>query len=88
MKLLVLYQPKSEHARLVEEYLDDFRRVYPDVEIEVLDAESREGVSKCQLYDILEYPALLVINGENSLQNMWLGKMLPQKQEVVAYLIS
>ena len=88
MKLLVLYQPKSEHARMVEEYLDDFRRVYPDIEIEVLDAESKEGVAKCLVYDILEYPALLVIGTDNSLQNMWLGKMLPQKQEVVAYVIS
>jgi len=73
---------------MVEEYLDDFRRVYPDIEIEVLDAESKEGVAKCLVYDILEYPALLVIGTDNSLQNMWLGKMLPQKQEVVAYVIS
>jgi hypothetical protein len=88
MKLLVLYQPKSEHARSVEEYLDDFRRLYPDIEVEVLDAESVEGVNKCQLYDILEYPALLVIGRDNVLQNMWLGKMLPQKQEIVSYLYS
>ena len=88
MKLLVLYQPKSEHARLVEEYLDDFRRLYPNVDIEVLDAESVEGVNKCQLYDILEYPAFLVIGRDNTLQNMWRGKMLPQKQEIVTYLYS
>jgi hypothetical protein len=88
MKLLVLYRPKSEHARMVEEYLDDFGRLYPDVEIELLDAESIEGVNKCELYDILEYPALLAINDDNGLQNMWLGKMLPQKQEVVSYLFS
>jgi hypothetical protein len=88
MKLLVLYQPKSEHARLVEEYLDDFRRLYPKIDIEVLDAESVEGVNICQVYDILEYPALLAVNRDNALQNMWLGKMLPQKQEVVSYLLS
>ena len=88
MKLLVLYQPKSEHARTVEEYLDDFGRLYPGVEIEVLDAESIEGVNKCELYDVLEYPALLVLTADNTLQNMWLGKLLPQKQEVVSYLFS
>jgi hypothetical protein len=88
MKLLVLYQPKSEHARLMEEYLEDFRRLYPQIDIEVLDAESVEGVNICQVYDILEYPALLVVNRDQALQNMWLGKMLPQKQEVVSYLLS
>jgi len=88
MKLLVLYKPKSEHARLVEEYLEDLRRQYPTVDIEVIDAESVEGVNKSQVYDILEYPALLVVNRDNSLQNMWLGKMLPQKQEIVSYLFS
>jgi hypothetical protein len=88
MKLLVLYQPKSEHARSVEEYLDDFRRLYPNIDVEVLDAESIEGVNKCQIYDILEYPAFLVIGRDNILQNMWRGKMLPQKQEMVSYLYS
>jgi hypothetical protein len=88
MKLLVLYQPKSEHARLVEEYLDDFRRLYPNVDIDVLDAESIDGVNKCQVYDILEYPALLVIGQDGALRNTWTGKMLPQKQEIVSYLYS
>jgi len=88
MKLLVLYQPKSEHARLVEEYLDDFRRLYPNVDIEVLDAESIDGVNKCQVYDILEYPTLLVIGQDGALRNAWKGKMLPQKQEIVSYLYS
>jgi hypothetical protein len=88
MKLLVLYKPKSEYARSVEEYIDDFGRLYPKVEVETLDAESIEGVNKCVLYDILEYPALLALSDDNSLRNMWLGKMLPQKQEVISYLFS
>lgn len=88
MKLLVLYQPKSEHARMVEEYLSEFSRLYPDVEIEALDAESVEGVNKSELYDILEYPAFLALGTDGNLQNMWLGKLLPQKQEVVSYLYS
>jgi hypothetical protein len=73
---------------MVEEYLDDFRRQYPNLEIEVLDAESVEGVNKSAVYDILEYPALVVVDRDNTLQNMWLGKMLPQKQEIVSYLFS
>jgi len=88
MKLLVLYKPKSEYARSVEEYIDDFGRLYPKIEVETLDAESVEGVNKCLLYDILEYPALLALGDDKSLRNMWLGKMLPQKQEVISYLYS
>jgi len=88
MKLLVLYKPKSEHARVVEEYLNDFRYQYPDVEVEALDAESVEGVNKSELYDILEYPALLALASDSTLQSMWAGKMLPQKQEVISYIYS
>ena len=88
MKLLVLYRPKSDHARIVEDYLTDFGRQYPSIEVEVLDAESVEGVSKSSTYDILQFPALLAVAEDGSVLNMWLGQMLPQKQEVVAYLQS
>lgn len=88
MKLLVLYKPKSEHARVVEEYLDDFARLYPDATVEVLDAESVEGVNKSEVYGIWEYPALLALSDDDGFQNMWLGNLLPQKQEIISYLYS
>ncbi|HUD10373.1 MAG TPA: hypothetical protein VMR28_01730 [Candidatus Saccharimonadales bacterium] len=86
MKLLVLYKPKSEHARSIDEYTNDFIRVHPDVTLELMDAESVEGVAKAGLYDILQFPALLALADDNSLLNMWTGDLLPLMQEVAAYL--
>jgi len=88
MKLLVLYKPKSEYARMIEDYLTDLGRQYPSVNIEVLDAESIEGVSKSAIYDILDFPALVAVTEDGSVLNMWIGQMLPQKQEVIGYLQS
>jgi hypothetical protein len=88
MKLIVLYKPRSEHARSLEEYLTDFHTIYPSVEVEQLDAESVEGINKSIVYDILDFPALIATANDGSVINMWIGQMLPQKQEVIGYLRS
>ncbi len=88
MKLLVLYKPKSEYARTVEEYLTDFHKLYPLIEVEEIDAESTEGINRSAVYDILDFPALVAITSDGRVLNMWIGQMLPRKQEVIAYLQS
>ncbi len=87
MKLLVLYKPKSEHARTVEEYTNDFSRLHHRYTIELMDAESVEGVQTAQLYDIWDFPALLAMASDDSLLHSWSGALLPTMDEIVSYLI-
>jgi hypothetical protein len=74
MQALILYIPKSDHGSEVENYSKEFN------------AESREGVTKCELYDILRYPSIIVFSDDMVLQNAWIGK-LPQFSEVYAYMM-
>jgi hypothetical protein len=86
MQALILYIPKSDHGSEVEGYVNEFNSRYPGLKIDLLDAESRDGVAKCKLYDILNYPSVIVFTEDMVLQNAWIGK-LPQFSEVYAYMM-
>ena len=89
MKLLILYRPNSEHARVVEEYIHDFERRYSnDLKIESVDLNTREGAATASLYDVVQYPGLLVTTDDGQILHMWQGEMLPLMNEVASYLRS
>ena len=87
MKAIVLYIPKSDHGTMTENYVKEFKRFHGGVDISLLDAETREGVSLCKLYDILQYPALIVVNQDMMLQQAWLGSMFPDMNQVMSYMV-
>ncbi len=85
MKVLVLYRPNSEHGRVVEEFIHDFQSQHRDEHLEVLSIDTRDGSSTASLYDVMQYPAILIIQGDGSVQKIWEGDRLPLMDEVVAY---
>lgn len=85
MKTIILYHPKSEFARSVEEYAHDFER-QKGVEIDLTSLETKEGAYRATLYGIVKYPALLVLRDNNDLINKWEGVPLPLMNEVAGYL--
>lgn len=85
MKVLVLYRPLSDHGSMVEEFIDNFKARGSSEHLEVLDIDSREGSSMATLYDVVRYPAVLVVQGDGSLQRAWEGDKLPLVDEVQAY---
>jgi hypothetical protein len=85
MKVLVLYRPNSEFARSVEEFVHDFKYRYPDHGVELLSVDTREGADAAKLYDIVQYPAIMVIRNDGFIQNNWQGTPLPLIDEVAAY---
>jgi hypothetical protein len=86
MRLLIVYQPNSEHARAVFEYAHEFTRQHPDNEVELMDAATVEAESLAQLYDIVQYPTALVVAEDGTMQNMWSGPTMPLMDEVLGYL--
>ncbi len=86
MKLLILYQPNTEHARTVEEYVHDFNRRYPDSSVVLTDVDSVEGIEEAELYDVVEYPTLLALAQDGSLLSSWSGVPLPLMDAVAGYL--
>lgn len=85
MKILVLYRPNSEHGRLVEEFIHDFQSRHVGHRLEILNIDSRDGIATATLYDIMQYPAILVIQDDGYIQKVWEGDRLPLMDEVAAY---
>jgi len=87
MKVVILYRPNSEHGRIVDEYVHDFQARTGKKQPEALSIDTREGAALASLYDVLQYPAILVIQDDGFLQKSWEGDQLPLMDEVAAYAI-
>lgn len=85
MKVLVLYRPNSEHGRLVDEFVHNFEGRHSSVKLELLNIDTREGSATASLYDVMQYPAVMVVQADGSLQRSWIGETLPLIDEVIAY---
>jgi hypothetical protein len=86
MKVLVLYRPNSEHSRLIDEFIHEFQSRNQNSRLEVVNVDSRDGSATASLYDIMSYPAILVLQGDGYLQKSWEGDDLPLVDEVAGYV--
>lgn len=84
MKVVVLYRPKSEHSRLVEDYVKDLQKQY-QANLDLVSLDTRDGTSTASLYDILENPAILVLANDGQLIKDWQGTNLPLMNELSYY---
>ncbi len=85
MKVVVLYRPNSEHGRVVDDFIREFQRRHGGDQLEVLNIDSRIGSATASLYDVMQYPAILVLQNDGYLQKSWIGEQMPLLDEVVAY---
>ncbi len=85
MKVVVLYRPNSEHGRRMEEFIHDYRARHGDIKLEIINIDTREGAAMASLYDVMEYPAILVLQTDGYAQKVWQGQDLPLMDEVVSY---
>jgi hypothetical protein len=85
MKTLLLYRPNSPHERVVLDYLRDFK-MQTGRDLPTLDIDTPEGIELCRIYDIMQYPAILVRNDDGHMQNIWVGEPLPRIGEVGYYV--
>ena len=84
MHVFILYHPNSEHARMVEDYARDFSRQMSH-DIELISLESRDGAHMANLYDIVQYPAILAVDYQGKLMRAWQGTALPLMNELSYY---
>lgn len=89
MKFIVVYRPESEHATDVETFLHDFQPHIPaGVKTETISLNTREGAATAALYDIVQYPAILIATDDGIPLQIWSGPMLPLMNEVASYFHS
>lgn len=80
----MLYHPNSDHSRIVEEFIGNYRRIIGK-DMEVLSLETRDGAATASLYDITSYPAVIALKDDGQLLKHWEGTVLPLMSEVAAY---
>lgn len=85
MRVVVLTKEQTDYARQVSDYMADFKRLTGH-ELEQLDPESKEGISLCEAYDILQFPTILALSYDGQVQNQWTGLPLPTMSEVSYYV--
>lgn len=83
--MLIIYRPRSEHGRAIEEFIHDFQSRHHTDRLETLDVDTREGIATASLYDIVQYPAILVLQSNGMVQKIWQGPDLPMQDEVASY---
>jgi len=85
MKLCILYHADSEFARPVDEFEKNCR-LETTIPIEKLNVDSPEGAATAALYDIMTYPAILVLRDDGQLFKGWQGPSFPPVSDVVVSL--
>jgi hypothetical protein len=83
MKIVILYRPESEYARSVEEFIHELQSRYYEARLEVQDVDGREGSAMASLYDVVRYPAVMIVKEDGYLQQCWQGEPLPLIDEVI-----
>jgi len=85
MRVVVVYKQQADYTRQVDDFLFEFKRLTGH-DLEQLDPESIAGISFCETYDILEYPAIIALSSDGHIQNFWPGLPLPTMSEVSYYV--
>jgi hypothetical protein len=84
MRVFVVYKSESDYARAVLDFLRDVKR-QTGYDLEEVDPDTAEGAQLCRIYDIVEYPSIVAVDGNGGLQSLWRGLPLPTISEVGYY---
>lgn len=87
MKAVLLYRQHSESERLGRNFAGDFERK-TGKPLEVIEADSREGMEVARLYDIVAYPAIIAMANDGKMLQLWQGENLPLMDELSFYVNS
>jgi hypothetical protein len=85
MRTVILYHPRNEFAGVAEDYQRDYERLHQGKKIELVSLDTVDGSEMAKLYDVVRYPAILVIANDGVMQNLWQDFPWPLMDEVAAY---
>jgi hypothetical protein len=85
MKIVMLYHPASDHGRTVEEYVHDFTKLNPEVNLEAMSVDTRAGAQMAALYSVMAYPTMLALRESGELVKTWEGLPLPLMNDVAYF---
>lgn len=88
MRAVLLWNEQTDYASEVREWLGDFEHdTGKGSKIEQMDPETMAGSDFASVYDVLQYPAVLILDDDNGrVLKMWKGTPMPQIDEVSYWL--
>lgn len=85
MRVVVLYHQNSDHSGIVTDFATEFGN-YKRKKLELINLESEEGANLASVYGLTQYPAVLAMNENGSVNRMWQGLPLPLMDELSYYI--
>ncbi len=70
---------------MTEEFINDYKVRHQDSQVEIMNIDTREGSATATLYDVLQYPAILILQTNGYVQKIWQGPELPRLDDVASY---
>lgn len=88
MKVLVLYKQRSEQRQSIEDFMRRFKERHPEIKLETMDIDNREGYATALLYDVLRFPTVLALRNDGTMLQSWEGEEnIPRLDDIGAYAI-
>ena len=84
MKLIVVNKQETEFPREVEDWAREYRSV-TGRDVEFVDPETIDGEIFVKTYDLMQYPAILVLRDNGIVSAAWTGLPLPQFDEISSH---
>ena len=85
MRVVVLWRDGTDYARDVTDFMESLERRAGKA-VESMDPDTREGASFAEIYDVMEFPAILALDEMGKVLARWQGTMLPRIDEVSYYM--
>ena len=86
MRVVVFTKDNYDYSSSVDEFVDEVNRRIGGEGVEKLDPEGVEGEGLARALDILEFPAVVALDDNESVSQQWVGIPLPPIDEVVYYV--
>lgn len=83
--MLIFYRKDAETHRLVDEFIHEFSKQYPDAELTLLDVDTLEGSQQAEIYDIVQYPTVIATSNDGATLQRWDTGLMPLMNEVSYY---
>ena len=83
--LVCLTKSERDYSSTVDNFVEEFERRAGAGAITVMNPETIEGESFATAHDILEFPAIVAVDGNGTTMAEWKGLPLPSYDEVSYY---
>jgi hypothetical protein len=81
MRIYIFYRPDSEHERITKEYAERLEKEQ-DVKVRLINVNTRDGYADASIYDVMQYPTVMVTRDDGQMAKMWAGTDFPQVSDI------